>query len=343
MFRKLLVRIALTLTLALAAGCGEDSGPGPGIGAVNFGTLAAGTDKLVGIYVTGNAPILGSLAYFVPYIRDVLTPASPGILNGMSTAPAQTCLTLSIVGKVFDFDGSAYVATGETGPADGVRFLLRPVGNPGPNPPIDPIGYVDIVCASTLPAVDLTVTVVSNSVTVLEAAMTGLYSTYPTLTLGGFYASNTGAAKLPIRSGQVNGGISLQTTAEFLVLPDMVAGYRVIEGPVGNVQVLFTAHEGVASPVWDLDVYLAGTAAGPVSQGTAVFKDELVACISGTLSNPIASDPEDVGCSLPDTPVGSVSRADREAMMDACVNLRILYGYLRFLADLGLAAVTVPG
>jgi hypothetical protein len=329
----------LTVTLAMIPGC-NDSGTGPGTGAVNFGTLAGGTAKLLDTYVGGNAGILGSLSVYLPDIQEALAAAAPAGAR-LNAAPAQTCIASSLVGKVFDFDGSSYVDTGETGPADGVRFLLR--GAPTvSNPPAEPVGHVDIVCGSALPSVDLTVTLVSNAVTVVELGMSGLYSTYPTLTLDGFYASGDGSVKLPIRSGQLNGGLSVQTAFEFLVLPDLTAGYRVTKGASGNVQALFNAREGLGTPKWNLDVTVSESTAGPSAQGTAVYKGELVACISGNIDSPVVEDPEDAGCSLPDTPVGSVSRADRQAMRDAYVALRILHGYLQFLADLGLGAVAVP-
>jgi hypothetical protein len=332
MFRKLFARIVLFLPLALLPAC-NDSGTGPGTGAVHFGTLAGGTQKLVDTYVTANAPILGSLAYFLSDIQDVLAAAAPS--GRTSAAPAQTCIASSLAGKVFDHDGSVFVDTGGTGPADGVRFLLHAVS--GTNPPIEPIGYVDIVCGSTLPDVDLTVSLVWNGTTVVELGMTGLYNTYPTLTLDGFYAAPQGSPQLHTLSGQLSGGLSMAVGFTFPVLPELTALYRVVRGPLGDTQVVFYA----AMPEGNLDVNLRASTAGPAAQGTAVFKGELVACLVGSLSNPTASDPADAGCSLPDTPAGSVSRADREAMVDAYTDARVLYGYLRFLADLGLAAV--PG
>ena len=337
----LLTIFGLTL-LFLVPGCGENEGTGPGAGAENFGTLAAGMDIALATYFIQNAETFESLDFFVPLIGALYASAPPS--PGKFLAPAQSCLVPSVVQEIFEYNGATYVNSGQPGPADGQRFLLYEVVDGIPNT-ANQIGHVDVVCTSALPTVNLTITVVNNSVTIIEITLSGQYNTFPNITdVSGFLASNDGSTTLPIFKGEVSGLLSLQIGMGFVILPDVGAEYAVRENLAsGDITIIAKAFEGFETEKWRLDINMSANSSGNISDGTAIFEEnleqELVGCFSGTVDAPNVSDPDQVGCSVEGIENRKLSREDLDAMIDAYGGLLIMYDSLRPITEVGLGAI----
>jgi len=336
------VALGLVLAAGVLACSSDDGGTGPTISAP-LGEFSTGLGEASTTYLVPNAAAFASVEFFSPYIGGVFpAPPSPSTVQLAPRAALQTCLPAEVLGITFDFNeqASQYEPTQATGaPADGFRLLLYRVQSGAVVVPKEQIGYLDLSCPSDLPAVDMTVSVVVNSVEVMHLnavgsvnvstealnlsipitlrTPTGSASLEMLSTFSGVLTSYTGGITVPVRT-------DLEVGYSRTVAASAITSF--VSGVGGNpeVQLDWTFFLG-------MDV-TSGNIVGEQGIGAApaTFNDyesvSVVACFSGAEESPTVTDATvGEGCPAePATPV-RLSSQELQALRTAFLTMRGLY------------------
>ena len=287
---------AIAVVFALCAGCGSDStgpdgngsdGPAEEFGAV----LSESLDK----FFANNALAFLSLQTYAPAIQTALSGAANGSQADVAFLGGGSCVDAGVLGTTYayNFQQGSYSPTTMTGaPQDAVRFLLYQAQQQA--------GHVDLRCPSTLPGIDISLTMVWNNVTVLDMAGVGQLNQNLTWNFNSTIADITDPQSGDIM-GLSTGGTGLATQVNTSRVSGDVPG------------------EGVTFSFSRNDVEGVAIIGNVIASSWTVFLDYSGASASdmtgfATLSTP-ASDPAVIACLS-----GSYDAVNANAAGEACAN-----------------------
>jgi hypothetical protein len=340
------------LALAIVPGCEDDvpsepngQPPGPA------GELAQALGDAAQQLVVSNGASFASLAFFTPLIGGALSasPAAPAAAIERS-ALQQSCFPESALGTTFDFDGSSYAATAQSGaPSNGVRFILYGLDSSGSPQLGSPLGHVDVTCEAELRQGSVTIYDVAfsldlqaNGVGILGMSMSGWVNFgNGTVSISGpgSLTSADGTLSLTFEGGKT-GAFGLLGGGFDFNLPPLAATFGRAPGSSSQffVTVVVRKQEGQSFD-WSFDLIAEGDAseniAGPVNFADPDIGDGVFACVDGPFNGPQVTAADNCAASgqfqIPD-----VSDAHRQAVGAAYGALYQMWALLVEIMDQGL-------
>ncbi len=331
--------LGFLVVIFLIIGCGDDSGNGPIDNTARFDQIADALTGAESDLITSNADITASLEYFTPFIAATLGLGQFG--RAGESSGQQTCLPASVLGKIYNFNGTSYVADLDTGVTEfNTRFRLYRISMG--EPVLEQrIGHIEFYCIDAGVRV-AEIRIVSGAV--LVASVT--YSQQTRIVTGGIRSSDGTKDML------IEGAISIEGDLELNFLleeDDIQATYGFSLFGTGTRIAHATIIGPYPEPDWGFFVDVTVDGDDDVTSGAAYFRIEpdvfgkVAACIaSGTLASPVFTAP---------TPECPISQADRLAvtaaqlqdMAEAYHSLHELWTGVSGLVQANLAILALGG
>jgi hypothetical protein len=340
------------LAMALVGGCGDDTPSGPnGQAPGPAGELAQALGDAAQQLVASNEASFESLEFFAPFIGGALSapPAVSGAAIDMS-ALQQACFPEGALGTTFDFNGTSYAATTQSGaPSNAVRFTLYTLDSSG-NPELgSPLGYVDVTCTAELRAGSVTIYDVAFSldlraydVGILSMSMSGWFN------LGNATVSISGPGSLTSADGTLSvtfdggktGPLGAVGGGFDFSIPPLTATFGRAPGSSSQffVTVVVRKQEGQSFD-WSFDLIADGDASenisGPLNLADPDIGDGVFACVDGPFTGPQVA-PSDNCAESGQFQIPDVSDAHRQAVGTAYGALHQMWALLIGTLDTGL-------
>lgn len=323
------------VAISLITGCGDDDkGNGPIDYTARFDQIADALTSAESDFITSNADMTASLDYFSPYIAATIGAGALAKENSV------TCFPAGVAGKIFNFNGTTYVADVDTGVvATAVRFRLYQIAQNGTPILTEPSGHIQVTCeagaSSQVEIVSGTVLIASTSYTVSTGAVTGgiRSSDGSTEALIDGFLSNEGDLGLSFLLEDAD----IEATYSF---PLLGTGTRVVNAAIIGP---------VPEPDWGFFVDVTVDGDDDVTSGGVHFRVEpdifasAAACVaSGTLASPVFTAPTS---ECPDTDAErlDVTTAQLQDMSAAYHSLHELWDGVAGLVQANLAVLALGG
>jgi hypothetical protein len=320
------------VAISLIAGCGDDDkGNGPIDNTARFDQIASALTSAESDFITSNADMTASLDYFSPYIAATIGAGALAKENSV------TCFPAGVAGKIFNFNGTAYVADVDTGVvASSVRFRLYELSQGGTPILTEPSGHIQFTCEAGLGA---DVQIVSG--TVLIASVTYVQHTRE---ISGGIRSSDGSTEALIDGVLYNEG-SLELNF-LLEDDDMQATYEFPLSGTGT-RIANASFWPYPDPDWGFFVDVTVDGNDDVTSGAAHFRVEpdifpsVAACVaSGTLVSPVFTAPTSE-CPEWEAERLNVSTAQLQDMAAAYHSLHELWDGIAGLVQANLAVLAL--